>query len=109
MFTEIITFQIFHCVHFECPAQDAISKSALELEFGKGAGPSGELQTQDGASSSSSSSQQVEYRQIRRPMTANQLKRFTAKSQPSVEAGVAAAAAAVSDEAEDTDEGDADD
>lgn len=105
MFTEIISFQIFHCVHFECPAQDAISKSALELEFGKGAGPSGELQTQDGASSSSSS-QQVEYRQIRRPMTANQLKRFTAKSQPSVEAGVAAA---VSDEAEDTDEGDADD
>lgn len=97
-------------MHFECPAQDAVSKSALELEFGKGEGPSSELQAQDGGSSLAAggveSQQQLEFRQIRRPMTASQLKRFTAKSQPSVvEVGVAVGP----DEAEDTEEGDTDD
>lgn len=76
--TPSISFQIFHCVHFECPAQDADSKKALEAEIKK-------LNSTTTAASSAFGEKGDREKPVttaattlvvRRPMTAAELKNF---------------------------------
>lgn len=80
------SFQIFHCVHFECPAQDAQSKTALELELKSNNSNNNNIQTAPeqgtsgtvtiaGTSGQSKNGDLLRY-ELRRPMTALELKRF---------------------------------
>lgn len=99
--------QIFHCVHFECPAQDEDSKKALEIEL-KTEGTSPASPGHDAGSSSSSPSQSstktTTTEKARRPMTAIEVKRFLAKTQEAVLIGGADVVQIEDDEVEDTED-----